>query len=309
MARAKPRRKQKTSASKTSTAVKRKRKRQPSKKNLPADPTGSAGSGVDGKPDQATRSARSKSSQGDAGKRKTLRSISEKKQRSRPSVDVKKSKAKTAKKRRPSRSAAAVRARRRRREERGIRDQLIAERAERRELDRERAREKKLGLPPDERRLAIGWLSQIRNVIAGVFPCSLDFTSPEAGARTPWIIVGKYEPQVPIGYQDLAQALVSVASDLGLETDINPQRLSQIRIVYSDPRARRGEGDSIVSKIGAWEYIIADLVSEIVGSGPDDEDSLAVRYQETSVPKFYVYFSSTIVDYVTASAWQRVGMR
>jgi hypothetical protein len=298
--------------------VKRRSRSLSGKGDPSADPSGSA----DGAPratraTKTTRASRSSQSKGSDRKRHT-----DKKKRGEAKQDVKREQKKLERKvgtapakkpkpgkRRPSRSASAVRARKRRREDRGIRDQLAAERAERREVSAARAKEKKLGLPPDERWLAIGWLSQIRNVIAGVFPCSLDLTSPEAGARTPWIVVGRYEPQAAIGYRELATALADVASDLGLETDINPQRLSQIRIVYSDPRARRGEGDSIVSKIGAWEYIIADLVAEIVGSGPDDEDSLAVRYQETSVPKFYVYFSSTIVNYVTASAWQRVGMR
>ncbi len=316
-ARAGTKKKRKTSlASPGSPAVvKRKRKRKKSSsgkassekastsRTPPASPMGSAGGGVTGKPARATRTTRAKSSQDKASDRKPDRKKSKIKEKR------KLAKSGASGKRRLSRSAAAVRARRRRREERGVRDQLAAERIERREAAAERAKERKLGLPPNERRLAIGWLSQIRNVVAEVFHCSLELTSAEAGSRTPWIIVGRYEPQEPIGYRELAQALVNVANDLGIETDINPQRLSQIRIVYSDPRAHRGEGDSIVSKIGAWEYIIADLVSEIVGSGPDDEDSLAVRYQETSVPKFYIYFSSTIVNYVTASAWQRVGMR
>lgn len=291
----------------SSPAVKRRVGSISRKRNPPADPSGSAGGTT--RATRATKETRAtKSSQSKGSDRKRHLAGPEKKKRREPKPDVKRERKKSVK-RRLSRSDAAVRARRRRREDLGIRDQLAAERAERREASAERAKERKLGLTPNERRLAIGWLSQIRNVIAGVFPCSLDLTSPEAGARTPWIVVGRYEPQAAIGYRELATALADVASDLGLETDINPQRLSQIRIVYSDPRARRGEGDSIVSKIGAWEYIIADLVAEIVGSGPDDEDSLAVRYEETSVPKFYIYFSSTIVNYVTASAWQKVGMR
>jgi len=126
--------------------------------------------------------------------------------------------------------------------------------------------------------------------------------------RTPWPVVGRYDVQEGIGYTDLAQAFQLVRDDLGLETAIDPQRLSQIRIVYVDPSSKRGEGDSVVSKIGAWEFVIADLVGELVGSGPEDEDALAVRYTETVVPKFYVYFSSQVVKYITRTPWQAVGI-
>lgn len=171
-------------------------------------------------------------------------------------------------------------------------------------------------------RIAYGWLEEIRNIIAGVFRVSLsttyavESTAADEGdpmpdrqrqnMRSPWLVVGRYDAQEGIGYTDLATALIAVRDDLGLETAINPQRLSQIRIVYEDPRSKRGEGDSVVSKIGAWEFIISDLVAELVGGGPDDEEALAVRYTETAVPKFYIYFSSQVVSYVTRAPWQRV---
>lgn len=120
--------------------------------------------------------------------------------------------------------------------------------------------------------------------------------------RTPWLAVGRYDPQEPIGYADLARALNLVRVDLTLEAVIHPQRLSQIRVVYADPDAIRGEGDSIVSKIGAWEFIIAELVREIGGVDDEDEESLARRYQATKVPMFYLYFSSELVQFKTA--WQ-----
>lgn len=152
-------------------------------------------------------------------------------------------------------------------------------------------------MPPDPTRLAISWLEEIRNVIAGVSHCSLDLTSPEPGARTPWLIVGRYTFADPVDYRTLAAAVRLLRDDLTLETTIGPQRLSQIRIVYRDPRGRRGEGDSIVSKTGAWEFVISDLLGELVGASPDDEDSLAVRYAETTVPVLYVYFAPDLVPY------------
>ena len=235
-------------------------------------------------------------------------------------------------KRRLSRSRAAVRARQRRREERGVLDQLAYERQEARERASERRREKRRGArpgPPDERRQAIGWLEDIRNIhIAPVFRCSLDVTEAvssskqdeegdDPGAirqrenmRTPWLVVGRFDPQEPIGYVELAHVLHSVQRDLDLEAAINPQRLSQIRIVYADPNSRRGEGDSVVSKIGAWEFILSDVVTEIMGSGADDSDALAVRYRETKVPMFYLYFSTNTGIHVTGAGsafrWARI---
>jgi hypothetical protein len=219
-------------------------------------------------------------------------------------------------KRRPlSRHPEAIRSRRRRRaarrahrEEQGVRDQLRYEREQRRQ---DRA-------PRDERGHALAWLGEIRNIAAGVFRCSLSTTEAvesDAGdegrelsdrqrenMRTPWLAIGRYDPQEPIGYLDLAHALDRVRSDLGLEAAIHPQRLSQIRVVYADPDAVRGEGDSIVSKIGAWEFIVAELVREIGGVGDDDEESLALRYQATKIPAFYVYFSAQIGQ--TRDVWK-----
>lgn len=242
-----------------------------------------------------------------------------------------KSSSATRKKKRLSRHPEAVRSRRRRKESRrlrqeqvGILDQLTFERAERERLRAERRREKRAGRGPDLRRLARGWLEEIRNIVAGFFRVSLRLTyavesgSPDEGdeqadrqrhnMRTPWLEVGCYDLLEPVGYADLADAFEAVRDDLLLETEIHPQRMSQIRIVYQDPHSKRGEGDSVVSKIGAWEFVISDLIAELVGAGPEDEDSLAVRYKETAVPKFYVYFSAQLVNYVTRSPWQVVGL-
>lgn len=157
-----------------------------------------------------------------------------------------------------------------------------------------------------------------------MFRVSLDETyavsssAPDEGApdpdrqrenmRTPWLVVGRYTPQESIGYVELGQAVALLRDDLALEAEIHPQRMSQIRIVYEDPQGRRGEGDSVVSKIGAWEFVVSDLLAEIVGAGLGDEDSLVFRYKETRIPRFYVYFSSQLVSYVVRSPWQRVGL-
>ncbi len=203
-------------------------------------------------------------------------------------------------------TAAAERARRRRAEERGIRDQLEHEREERERLRAAQRREKKLGIPPDPLRLAVSWLREIRNAIASVARCLLDLTRPESGARTPWLVVGKIDFVEAIDYRTLAEAIRRLRDDLTLEATIGPQRLSQIRVVYRDPRGRRGEGDSIVSKTGAWEFVVSDMLGELVGAGPDDEDSLAVRYAETVVPTVYFYFAADIVPYTTPTFWKRV---
>lgn len=173
------------------------------------------------------------------------------------------------------------------------------------------------GYIPDERAIARGWLEHIRGRIAELFSVSLDITEAGGGhaelegapaqlaAQTPWLIVGRFDPQDEIDYQTLATALQMLADDLPLEVAIGGQRLSQIRIVFHDPKSKRGEGDSVVSRIGAWEFILGDLIGELVGSDIEDpdEDSLAGRYDETSVPHFYVFFSSTITKYRTVGPW------
>lgn len=198
-----------------------------------------------------------------------------------------------------ARKAKNKRARERYAEKRGLAEQKAAQKAERREKQRKKQRGE-----VDERDLAIEWLEHIRDDMATVIATSLSFTEPEAGARTPWLIVGRFDLDEECDYATLAQALEVVEQDIILEAKIHPQRLSQIRIVYADPHAKRGEGDSIVSKIGAWEFIVSDLIGEIAGGGAEDEGALAVRYVETTIPTIYIYFSSEIVAHQTAAPWQ-----
>ena len=134
--------------------------------------------------------------------------------------------------------------------------------------------------------------------------CSLDLTHPEAGARTLWLVVGRYDLLDPVEYVELARALQIVRDDVELEKAIHPQRLSQIRVVYRDPRGRRGEGDSIVSKIGPGSSSCQISRFELVGMGPNDRDALAVRYAETHVPTFYVYFSPDLVRH--SDPWHKM---
>ena len=221
---------------------------------------------------------------------------------SRPPVPRKVSKATPAVKRKGSKKkaeAARLKARARRAEARAIAEALAAERSERARKAARARWDKAKKRTPDERELAIGWLEGIRDRIAHVFPASLEVTEPEVGARAPWLVVGRFDAMEEIDYAQLALAFEELLADDLLVAQIHPERLSQIRVVYSDPNAIRGEGDSIVSKIGGWEFILGDIVNELVGGGPEDEGALAVRYEETTVPSFYVYFSSEIIRYTT----------
>ena len=148
----------------------------------------------------------------------------------------------------------------------------------------------------------VDWLEYMRNIAASVVPTSLDIVEPEAASRgvAVWAIVGRFEFLDECDYETLAEILNLWANDLPLEVAINPQRMSQIRIVFEDPHAKRGEGDSIVSQMGAWQFVVADLIGEIVGGGDDDEDALATRYADTKIPRIYVYFSEEILNYSTA---------
>lgn len=238
----------------------------------------------------------------------------------------------TGQKRRPSRSKKAIQARKRRAEARGVADQLRFERwegaAKKRRALRLRVARVKNQDPSrwDLMSESMDWMEDIRNRIASLFPCSLRLADPVTGEaptppeeeagdlevhanaerqreniRTPWLIVGRFDPVVPISYDDLGDAFYLVERDLIIEATINPARLSQIRIVYSDPRSRRGEGDSIVSQMGAWEYVISTIRQDLIGAVPDDEDALARRYSETKVSTFYIYFSDQLRS--IKSAW------
>lgn len=214
-----------------------------------------------------------------------------------------------ARKRRAAEVAATERknalARRRRAEKKWIAKQLEIEKQQKLEARRAGRVAKKTRAPIDERQLAIGWLEEIRNLVAGVFPASLEITSAEAGAGTPWLVVGRMDLLEVVSYEDFAEILGRLQDDILLEAQINPQRLSQIRVIYHDPNSKRGEGDSIVSKSGAWEFVLGDLIGEIVGGGLDDEGSLAVRYEATTIGTFYIYFATEVTRYATMP-WEKL---
>ena len=183
------------------------------------------------------------------------------------------------KRRRLSRSKAAVAARRRRAHERGVRDELAHEHQEREGALATRARAQggrrfgtSVGSPsPGWRRSAPpsrGW--------SGARSTSRTRRPARARCGCWWAASHR---RTRSDTSKPARALQIVRDDVELEKAIDPQRLSQIRVVYRDPRgvaARR----LIVSKIGAWEFIVSDLVFELVGMGPNDGDALAVRYAE-----------------------------
>lgn len=142
-------------------------------------------------------------------------------------------------------------------------------------------------------------LQYARAVASQTCPITLTITEAEAGAATPWLIVGRFDFDEPVGYAELGEVLVSWRDDSVLERMIDADRLSQIRVVYNDPDDPRGSGDSIVSTMGAWSYMLSDLIRDLLGSGEDDPDSLAVKYEATTVSVFYVYLSAELVRYVT----------
>jgi len=227
------------------------------------------------------------------------------------------------KRRKLSKNPEAVRSRKRRAEQKGIAQALEALRQEkleaRRRRDRERREQRKRkiigggGRGRSERELAEGWLEEIREHAAHVVPTSLEVL-PEGGTggagggdagASPWLVIGRFDFHEAIGYRTLGEIFESIAEDYLLEAKIHPERLSQIRIIFNDPNAKRGEGDSIVSKIAGWQFALGDLIGEILGGGPEDEGALAVRYDETGIETFYVYFSQTITAYANAGPWSR----
>lgn len=215
-----------------------------------------------------------------------------------------------AKKRKLSQTPAAKRARKVRREKKVAREkaskkaqrtkrQNAARRAELESL-RESEKEAKRAQRAKRERYRAGNVDE-REVLSDVLgdmrdssPIELDLfiTESEIGARIPWAVVGRFAlRRSDLGYQALHAVFSAWRDDLLLEARIHPQRLSQIRIVYSDPSSKRGDGDSIVSTTGPWEAVVSEQAHEV---DPSDEDSLATRYKDTVVPHFYVYLSSQL---------------
>jgi hypothetical protein len=160
-------------------------------------------------------------------------------------------------------------------------------RAEQREASRIAARR-----PRDEREIAIEWLEYMTPP-----GFALDVVEAELAARTPWLVVGKFTPNDAISYAELAAVFQAWRDDLALESELHPQRVASIRIVYIDPNDLRGSGDSVVSHSGPWELVISESAHEL---DPENPDSLAARYSQTAVPYFYVYFAGEILK---SSAW------
>lgn len=200
----------------------------------------------------------------------------------------------------------AVRARKYRREKKALAEALEVARLERlekrRERDRQR-REKRRGgggiIQRDERELAVEWLEAIRDHFASFAATSLEIVPAETNVSGAWMIVGRFDFLEDVDYEIIGAMLEQVADDIVLEARIHPQRLSQIRILFSDPNAKRGEGDSFVSRIAGWQFVLGDMVGEILGGSAGDESALATRYKESTIPTIYIYFSPTITAYET----------
>lgn len=121
---------------------------------------------------------------------------------------------------------------------------------------------------------------------------ALTITEPEVAAdtlRSPWTVVGKFDPLGNIGYAELHSVFLAWRDNLLLEGRIHPQRVSQIRISY---RGEDGSGDSAVSHVGPWELTVSEMAGEL---NPRNPESLSARYKNTVVLWFYVYFSADII--------------
>ena len=157
--------------------------------------------------------------------------------------------------------------------------------------------------PPNERAIALAHFDDLRDAAAEIAPVSVDPT--EAGGQhshMAWLAVSRFTFIDPVSYAELGAVFSRWYDDDILMARIGPQRLAQIRVVYADPKDQRGGGDAVISKIGAWEFIVGDFVTELLGGGEDDDESLAARYEHTLVDTFYVFFAGETVGY--RNAWK-----
>lgn len=294
---AKPKKKKRAKVAKRSTRRVSKAKPIPKKKATP-------------KPKSKSKSA--KSSKAQRAKTPAARSKSSKKPaRKTPKKPARKSPRKPAHKPKP-----LTRAQRAKREREAAAKKQAAALKKKRARDaryRHRKRQRrKLGV----HEYAFSWLERIRAHCATVFSVALTVTHAGGGvadgahvaampadvAYAPsdndqWMAVGRFDPDDGIGYAELAHGLTLVERDDFLSADINPNRLSQIRIIFNDPNERRHEADSVLSTIGPWDYVISDQIRELVGASWESpgEDSLAARYENTRIEKFYVFFGHEVI--------------
>ena len=216
----------------------------------------------------------------------------------------------TGKARKPSKHPEAIRARRYRAERRAIEEaeqaQAERQREHKRIRDRERRRRKKTPTAPASRELGELWLERIRDHFARVTPTTLDYAGnpnveidPAKPDRAAWLITGHLQFE-PLSYLELGEVIDDLLGDHILAAWIHPQRLCRILILFNDPNDRRGSAGARLSKISGWEFALGDLHGELVGGGPDNEENLAARYDETLVSEAFFSFSATIVPYFTA---------
>lgn len=169
------------------------------------------------------------------------------------------------------------------------------------EGERERRREERAAnerrREGDERQLLIDVLDDMRNRGSQIMPLSLEITEAEVGAedrtRLPWLVVGRFDILENAGYAELSEVFQAWETDLILEARIHPDRWSQIRVVYSDPHSKRKEEGGHIGHTGPWGAVASKAVAE---TDPDLGDSLASRYEHTTVPHFYVYFSGFLAS-------------
>lgn len=226
------------------------------------------------------------------GKRKRAGSTKKRTTKSRPRAKPKAIAKKKPARLTPAQKAARTRKRNQREAQRKkiLRNERARQRRAERELAEQIARDElaREQRGKDERELAIEWAEYMSPVGWG-----FDLTEPEIAAqkRLPYLVVAKFTPPHGTTYAKLHRVLKVWRDDLVLEAMIHPQRISGIRIVYEDPDAPRGEGDSVVSHAGPWELVISEAAHEL---DPNDEDSLANRYKRTTVKAVYVYFSAQL---------------
>jgi hypothetical protein len=210
--------------------------------------------------------------------------------------------------RRLSQTPSAIRARTYRANQRAIAEALEGKRQDR--LERRRLRRKFLQWKAKIEagraktpKLAIGWLERIRADASEIEHCSLALVRHNVGDPNLWMVVGRFDFDGPVDYQTMGTVLERLMDNYELAQDIGTQRLSQIRILYHDPRARRNEADGTISKIAGWLFCLGDLVGEIIGGGEGDEGALAERYEQTGIKTFYVYFSKIVSKAFTEVPW------
>lgn len=112
---------------------------------------------------------------------------------------------------------------------------------------------------------------------------TLDIVVAEA-QRAVWLAVGRIDFAHALNYLELSNLVARWEADAIAEILIGADRISQLRVIFHDPAWRGKAGNTFLSEMGPWMFLLGAMRGELADLGE--------RYTKTTVPTVYIYFSA-----------------